>query len=99
VLRVLALAIVITTPSAALAQPTTAAILATSVFARDTAPQAAPKPVKILIEPRRQKPGHRMVAADLREMQAFEYRPARDYGARPEGFALVGKKLSFFRTF
>lgn len=100
-LRVLAAAIAITTPTAALAaQPTTAAILASSVFAQDAQPEVAAPPVEpVRIDLKRKKQTHRSVAADLREMQAFEYRPAQDYRARPEGFAVQGKKLSFFRTF
>jgi hypothetical protein len=98
VLRLAAISLAIITPSAALADPTTAAILASSVFAQG-AQKTDETPVKIVLPRTDVPPAHRRIAADLREMQAYEYRPAQDYRAAPDGFFMKGKRLAFVRTF
>jgi hypothetical protein len=98
VLRLLAISLAIITPTAALADPTSAAILASSVFAQG-AQKTDETPVKIVLPRADNPPAHRRVAADLREMQAYEYKPAQDYRAAPEGLFVKGKRLAFVRTF
>jgi hypothetical protein len=98
VLRLLAISLAFITPSAALAQPASTAILASSVFARD-AGKASETPVKIVLPPADTRPAAKRVAADLREMQAYEYKPAQDYRAAPDGFFVKGQRLAFVRAF
>lgn len=96
VFRLLALAaVVVVAPSAAFAEPPASA----SASARSVPAQAAPAATRAPPPARTQKPAHRIVAAHLREMQAFEYRPARDYEAQAEGFGVRDKRIGFFRSF
>ena len=89
----------------AMADPQTAAILASSVFVQSAAqPDAAERvapPMRDRVAPRpvADSPAHRIVARDLREMQAYEYRPPEDFRAPTDGFFIRGKRLAFARRF
>lgn len=95
-IRLLAITVAIAAPSAALADPA-AHLLASSVFAAETARTPAPAP-RLPVQ-RAAKPKAQRAPLKLDIAERWEFRPARNYHARPDGFGLRGTKVGFFSTF